>query len=84
MKDLLEEAKNLVRMNADKSTYERAKAYWIGEIDIGLGGGDYVDTYHHTFEKTLKELGIPSDLDEDTEEDDNDVEEEDTEDDSNS
>lgn len=39
MEGLLEEAKNLVRLNADKFDYERAKAYWIANIDIALSGG---------------------------------------------
>ncbi len=38
MEELLEEAKNLVRMSGDKFEYERAKAYWIGYIDNALDG----------------------------------------------
>ena len=37
MQDLLEEAKNLVRTNCSKFTYERAKAYWLSAIENGLG-----------------------------------------------
>lgn len=36
MNDLLEEAKNLVRMSGDKQEYERAKAYWIAYIDNAI------------------------------------------------
>jgi len=64
MMNLLEEASNLVRQHGGRSTYERAKAYWIGNIDTGLGGGAYVDTYSYTMEKTIKELS-PNDEDED-------------------
>jgi len=69
MMDLLDEAKNIIRQSGNKSVYERAKAYWIGHIDSGLGGGDYVDTYDYTFEKTIKEL--QNETQENEEEDDN-------------
>ncbi len=36
MQDLLEEAKNLVRLSGDKHEYERAKAYWLGYIENAL------------------------------------------------
>lgn len=58
MGDLLEEAKNLLRREAPEDVFNRAKAYWIGHIDTGLGGGNYIDTYDHTFLKTLSELGV--------------------------
>lgn len=56
MMDLLEEAKDLIRQSGDKHTFERAKAYWIGHIDTGLGGGDYVDFNDYTMQKTINEL----------------------------
>jgi hypothetical protein len=64
MMELLEEAKNIIRQDAPRHTYERAKAYWIGHIDTALGGGNYVDTYDVTFEKTLNEIPVESDEDE--------------------
>lgn len=57
MMDLLQNAQDLLRQNAPGITYERAKSYWIGHIDVALGCGDYVDTHDQTFEKTLRELG---------------------------
>lgn len=71
MVDLLEEAKNLIRKDANKSIYERAKATWIGDIDVGLGGGNFMDNHAHTFEKTLNELD-PGDEDEDDDNDETD------------
>jgi hypothetical protein len=56
MIDLLSRAKNLLRMNASSSVYERAKAYWIGHLDTALGGGKYMDTYDYTMLKTIEEL----------------------------
>jgi hypothetical protein len=67
MMDLLDEAKNLIRMS-DRFVYERAKAYWIGHIDTGLGGGQYVDTYDCTMEKTINELDPGDEDDEELEE----------------
>lgn len=56
MMDLLEEAKNIIRMSGNRSVYERAKSYWIGHVDAGLGEGNYVDTYEYTMAKTIAEL----------------------------
>jgi hypothetical protein len=57
MQELLSEASNLLQRNNQRA-YEAAKSYWIGHIDIALGGGNYVDTHAQTFEKTLKEIGV--------------------------
>ena len=38
MNDLLEEAKNIVRMSGDKHEYERAKAYWLAYAENALDG----------------------------------------------
>lgn len=54
MTDPLEEAKNLVRIIGSKLIYQRAKTYWISQIDVG--GGNCIDTYDSTMEKTIKEL----------------------------
>lgn len=69
MMDLLEEAKNLIRQNGDRFIFERAKAYWIGHIDTGLGGGDYVDFNDYTMQKTINELDPGDEDDYDDEED---------------
>jgi len=55
MMALLEEVKTSLR-HADHHVYERAQYTWIGNLDVALGGGSFMDTYDHTFEKTLKEL----------------------------
>lgn len=55
MMDLLREAVSIIRV-ADKHIYDRSKAYWIGNIDIGLGDGDYIDAYQFTMDKAIKEL----------------------------
>ena len=36
MLDLFQEAKQLVRQNASSLEYERAKAYWMAGIEMGL------------------------------------------------
>jgi hypothetical protein len=64
MMDLLEEASTLIRQE-DKNIHARAKAYWIGNIDVSLGGGKFMDTYSHTFEKTLNEISVDEDEDDD-------------------
>lgn len=56
MMDLLEESMNIIRMSGNRSVYERAKSYWIGAIDAGLGEGQYVDRYEYTMAKTIAEL----------------------------
>lgn len=38
MNDLLEEAKNLVRLSGNRFEYERATAYWIAYVDNALAG----------------------------------------------
>lgn len=58
MLNLLDEAKTILRQHASKSMYERAKAYWIGHIDVGLGGDEYINTYNTTLKTTLEELGV--------------------------
>ena len=70
MIDLLSEAKDILR-RGDRPIHERAKAYWIGQIDAALGGGDYVDSMV-SFVTTLNELGIkdPDEFDADAERDD--------------
>jgi hypothetical protein len=68
MVDLLEEAKNIIRLDAPRHVYDRAKAYWIGHIDVALGDGNYVDTYDVTFAKTLNEIDVETDEDKDFDE----------------
>lgn len=68
MIDLLEEAKNIIRQHSGREIYNRAKHTWIGHLDVALGGGAFVDTHDNTFEKTLRELGIPTDINEEIEE----------------
>lgn len=76
MKDLLQNVKDHLRQNAPRSTYEQAKAYWIGHIDVALGGGDFVDTFDMTFEKTLKGLGWNGEDSDDLSDDEEEEEEE--------
>src|ERR1700691_5158998 len=38
---LLDEAKTLVRQSGNKGSYERAKATWIAQIDMGLSKKHY-------------------------------------------
>lgn len=64
MMELLEEASTILRQSGDKNLYERSKAYWIGNIDTGLGGGAYVDTYAFTMEKAINEIKPPDPDDE--------------------
>lgn len=68
MMNLLDEATTLIRQTGDRFVLERAKAYWIGSIDQGLGEGNYVDTYYHTMKKTIDELDPGDEEDEDLEE----------------
>jgi hypothetical protein len=42
MSVLLDEAQRLVRQNAKGNGYERAKAYWIGQIEMAL-------SHNHSF-----------------------------------
>ena len=58
MMELLDEAKNLLRREASQDVFNRAKHTWIGNADVALGGGEFVDTHSHTFRKTLGELGV--------------------------
>lgn len=58
MMDLLAEAKNILRRDAPKELYTRARHTWISHIDVGLGGGEYVDRGDHTFRNALCELGV--------------------------
>lgn len=68
MVDLLEEASDILRQN-DRIIYNHVKHTWIGNLDVALGEGNFVDRHSETFAKTLKSLGIPICLDEDIEED---------------
>lgn len=51
MEDLLEDAKNIMRRNADSFHNDRANAYWIGSIDNALsatgGNCDMLETLDH-------------------------------------
>jgi hypothetical protein len=73
MIDLLEEAKNLVRMHAPRPVYEKAKAYWIGHIDCALDAGNYVTGPSYTMQDTLNDIPAEDDEDEEEYEDDEDT-----------
>lgn len=51
MNNLLEDAKNIIH-KADAHVYERAKAYWINQIDLSLSNG----AHDCTMENSIKEL----------------------------
>lgn len=76
MMDLLHEAKEIMRREADAHTYQAAKSYWIGQIDVALGGGAFVDTYDTTMQKHLKQLN-PGDKNEEDDEEYEETEDED-------
>ncbi len=64
---LFEEAKSLMRMHTSPGQYQRIKYTWVGNLDVALGDGDFVDTHTETFKKTLDDL-TPSEEEEEEEE----------------
>jgi hypothetical protein len=77
MMDLLYEAKGLLN-GAPRDIKERAKAYWIGHIDVALGDGEYVDNHDYTMQRTIGELEDRIPLNEEDEElDDEEISDED-------
>jgi len=76
MNDLLEEAKNLVRLSGDKFAYDRAKAYWLGGMENYLGEGKLSSQLSGcSMEETINSLE-PCDEDDDEYGDEDDCEEE--------
>src|SRR5580704_12589734 len=53
--DALDEARKILKDNAPKNLYERAKDFWIGHITVGIGG-KYGNKYDYTFEDTISDL----------------------------
>lgn len=72
MKNMLEEAKELIRRNASDWVYQRAKSYWIGHIAQALDDeSDYMGSATVTFQNTIDEIQVEGaeedyDKDEDT------------------
>jgi hypothetical protein len=64
---LLQEAKDILRMDAPQPIRERAKAYWVGHIDAALGGGECIDEPSSML-ATIKEMEEEVDLEEPLEE----------------
>lgn len=65
MKDLLEEAKNIVRRNADSFAYNRAKSYWIAQISMALDDDhDYVGNAGCNMQETIDAFDEDNDEDE--------------------
>jgi hypothetical protein len=74
LRDLLEEAKNIVRRGEDENEYERAKATWIGNIDTALDkDGDFLTGPTRTMQDTIDHLE-PDEEDGEYEEDEEDEE----------
>jgi hypothetical protein len=67
MADLLEEAKQLIRRSGDKFAYERARAYWLGDMDNALYDGKSWDGTCN-MEETIRALDPGEESDEDDEE----------------
>lgn len=60
MLNLLEEAIDIVKSNANRSTYDRAKSYWYAHIEGNLSGGKYngsMTNIDETIEEMKEELG---------------------------
>lgn len=57
MNDLLEEAKNLVRLSGEKFEYNRAKAYWLTGMENYLGEGAWANQMSGcSMEETINSL----------------------------
>jgi hypothetical protein len=61
MLHLVDEAKRIIS-NDDKSVYERARVYWVGNILHALDDGNYITKYDYTMQNTIDDLE-PSDDD---------------------
>lgn len=57
MKELVEEARNILRVSDDKMIWERAKSYWIPELYMALDKDqDYLGGCMVTMEDTIEAL----------------------------
>ncbi len=75
MRDMLEEAGNIIRRD-NSEVYRRAKYTWIGNIDAAIGGGNFISN-DLNMKKTLIELYIDPDLNEQEDDEEYDDEDED-------
>lgn len=66
LKDLIEEAGNLVRMSGDRFAYERAKAYWLGYMQNAIDGKPLIPC---DMDETIRSLEPGEESDEEEEED---------------
>ncbi len=57
MTTLLKEAEELIDACGNAQVRNASKAFWLGQIGVGLGDGEYVDMHGYSFQKALKELG---------------------------
>lgn len=58
IKELVNEAHSLLRLEAAKDVYNRAKLSWLAEMETALGDNRYTNPFKTSFWITLEELGI--------------------------
>jgi len=71
MRDLLEEAKNLVRRSGDRHQSERANSYWIPGIDNYIAGSSRFGGCN--MDDTIKALEPEDDEDQELEDEDEEI-----------
>ena len=71
MKNMLEEAKELIRRNASDWVYNRAKSYWIGHIAMALDEEhDFMGSDGVTFQNTIDEVEVEGNMEDEEDIDD--------------